>query len=85
MLVIILEVFFFGLTMAVTNVINTTPLQMIVPVQMDMVSVSVDGNSIMKNSSTGWSDGEAAPLESFAGNGSYSFTVTQAGTYRGIA
>ena len=54
MLATILGAFFFGFTIPVSNVVNAAPLQTIVPTWTDTVGVTVDGNSITKDASTGW-------------------------------
>ena len=55
----------------------------VVPVTWaDTVGVTVNGNSITKNASNGWTNGGAASLESITGNGGVEFTATQTNTYR---
>ncbi|MDR4498946.1 MAG: matrixin family metalloprotease [Candidatus Scalindua sp.] len=44
----------------------------------DLVGVTVDGNTITKNTSPGWGNSGAGSLESFTGNGNVQFTASAA-------
>ncbi|MBT7590050.1 MAG: PQQ-binding-like beta-propeller repeat protein, partial [Candidatus Scalindua sp.] len=65
----------------VSNVVNASPLQITSPTWTDTVGLTVDGNSITKNTATGWGNSGAASQESFTGDGGVEFVAAQVNKY----
>ncbi len=65
----------------VSNVVNATPTQITSPTWTGTVGLTVDGNSITKNTATGWGNSGTASQESFTGDGGVGFEAAQANRY----